>query len=111
VLIFFENYEPHCCTTSTFAFPTPAFAGSCSPLISNPDRVRADYTILADPAKWTVTLAMLKNEITKVTKGPRRIWVVVILRRMHAYVPALATTHLHLRSSQIYGHTFLKSLE
>jgi hypothetical protein len=52
-----------------------------APHLPNPDRLTADYTILADPAKWTVTLAMLKNEITKVTKGPRRIWVVVILRR------------------------------
>jgi hypothetical protein len=111
-LIFFENYEPPLLHHIHFRLPNASMRRELfAPHLPNPAWVEADDTILADPAKWTVTQAMVKSEIAKIAKGPRRIGVVVFLRHMHAYVPALATTHLHLRSSQIYGHTFLKSLE
>jgi len=111
VLIFFENYEPPLLHHIHFRLPNPSMRRELfAPHLPNPARVKADDTILADPAKWTVTQAMVKSEIAKITKEPRRIGVVV-LRHRHAYVPALATAHLHLQSSQIYGHTFLKSLE
>ena len=112
MLIFFENYEPPLLHHIHFRLPNASMRRELfAPHLPNPARVKADDTMLADPAKWTVTQAMVKSEIAKITKEPRRIGVVVVLRRVHAYVPALATAHLHLRCSQIYGHTFLKSLE